>query len=140
MKSRIVVDTNILVRPLLVTPNNLRWIIDKILENELILVTSPQLSKELLKVLKYPRIIKKYQIDETEAKKYTTDLFKIAKKVYPQGVITICRDFKDNMVLETAQLGNTNYIITSDEDLLVLKEFSGIPIITPEKLRKIVAP
>lgn len=40
--------------------------------------------------------------------------------------ITDCRDPKDNMILEEAVYGNGQYIITGDDDLLVLNPYKWI--------------
>jgi uncharacterized protein len=45
----------------------------------------------------------------------------------------ICRDPKDNMFLELALSGNADLIISGDNDLLVLNQFRGIPVITPRE-------
>jgi putative PIN family toxin of toxin-antitoxin system len=43
----------------------------------------------------------------------------------------ICRDHEDDAVLAAAGKSRADRIVTGDEDLLVLKEFQGIPIIRP---------
>ena len=43
----------------------------------------------------------------------------------------ICRDPDDVKILGLAVSANANYIVTGDKDLLVLKEFQGIPILSP---------
>lgn len=43
----------------------------------------------------------------------------------------ICRDPEDVKILGLAVAGSANYIVTGDKDLLVLKEFQGIPILNP---------
>lgn len=43
----------------------------------------------------------------------------------------VCRDHDDDMVLGTALGGNADVIVTGDKDLLVLKSYNGIPILTP---------
>jgi putative PIN family toxin of toxin-antitoxin system len=43
----------------------------------------------------------------------------------------ICRDSDDVKILGLAVAANANYIVTGDKDLLVLKEFQGIPILNP---------
>jgi predicted nucleic acid-binding protein len=47
--------------------------------------------------------------------------------------VTICRDPKDDMYLELALSGKADCIITNDDDLLVLRPFEKIPIITPKE-------
>jgi uncharacterized protein len=42
------------------------------------------------------------------------------------------RDPDDIVILETALAANAKVIITGDLDLLVLKEFNGIQILTPQ--------
>jgi putative PIN family toxin of toxin-antitoxin system len=42
-----------------------------------------------------------------------------------------CRDPDDLLVLGTALAGNANCIISGDNDLLVLRYFKGIPILSP---------
>ncbi len=48
--------------------------------------------------------------------------------------IRACRDPKDNKFLEFAVSGHATYLITGDEDLLVLHPFQGIAIVTPQLL------
>ena len=43
----------------------------------------------------------------------------------------VCRDPKDDPILETAWKADANYLVAGDKDLLALKEFRGIAIMTP---------
>lgn len=43
----------------------------------------------------------------------------------------ICRDPKDDMVLECATLASADLIVTGDRDLLILNSYQNIQIITP---------
>ena len=43
----------------------------------------------------------------------------------------VCSDLDDNKFLELAVSGIAQYIITGDNDLLILNTYEGIPIITP---------
>ncbi len=45
-------------------------------------------------------------------------------------LITICRDPKDDKFLELAISGKADFIITGDQDLLILNPFRDIEIIT----------
>ena len=58
--------------------------------------------------------------------------------VYPSGKFDIVRDKKDNKVIECAFDGKVDYIVTGDPDLLVLKEFKGIKIITAKEFLDVV--
>lgn len=45
----------------------------------------------------------------------------------------VCRDPDDDMVLATALSGGAVCILTGDKDLLALKSFDGIDIISPSE-------
>jgi putative PIN family toxin of toxin-antitoxin system len=47
--------------------------------------------------------------------------------------VQVCRDPADNKYLSCAVDGNADFIVSGDRDLLVLKEFIGIPILTPRQ-------
>jgi predicted nucleic acid-binding protein len=49
----------------------------------------------------------------------------------PTREIHACRDEDDNRVLEAAVEGKADYIVTTDEALLVLDPFEGIRIVRP---------
>lgn len=50
----------------------------------------------------------------------------------------ICRDADDDNILALAKDSQTDYIITGDEDLLILKKFDSIPIINPRDFWNII--
>ncbi len=45
----------------------------------------------------------------------------------------VCRDPDDDRVLAAALAAKADLLVTGDQDLLVLKEFEGIPILTPRE-------
>jgi hypothetical protein len=47
-----------------------------------------------------------------------------------------CRDSKDNQFLALALVSEANALVSSDEDLLVLHPWRGIPILTPAEFLK----
>jgi len=50
----------------------------------------------------------------------------------------ICRDEDDDVVLATALAGKADLVVTGDEDLLVLKTFRGIEILSPRQFLKLL--
>jgi putative PIN family toxin of toxin-antitoxin system len=52
-------------------------------------------------------------------------------RVTISGTIHVCRDPKDDMILECAAESGAQCIVTGDKDLLVLGSFRGIRILTP---------
>ena len=49
------------------------------------------------------------------------------------SIAPICRDPDDDLILACARDAVADYIVTGDEDLLVLKNYDGISIINPRK-------
>ena len=50
----------------------------------------------------------------------------------------VCRDEDDDVVLATALAGKEDVIVTGDEDLLVLKKFRGIEILSPRQFLELL--
>ena len=48
----------------------------------------------------------------------------------------VCRDKSDDSIIGTALGGGADFIITGDKDLLVLKKYKGIKIVTPREFWK----
>ena len=67
---------------------------------------------------------------ESDINELSVKMKKVAKIVRTKSVQTLCRDPKDNFLLELAVDGKANYLITGDDDLLVLKTFEKTKIIT----------
>jgi putative PIN family toxin of toxin-antitoxin system len=47
--------------------------------------------------------------------------------------VTVCRDPDDNKFLELAASGQARYLITGDNDLLILQEYGCTAIVTPAR-------
>ena len=58
--------------------------------------------------------------------------------IAPKLNIKACRDEKDNKFLECAESRKVDYIVSGDEDLLVLMEYNGIPIVRTRKILKLL--
>ena len=57
--------------------------------------------------------------------------FQQATRIEVTKTVSICRDSKDNMILELAVSGQADVIITGDKDLLDLSAFEGISVLSP---------
>ncbi len=64
------------------------------------------------------------------AAKWKSQIAKVMTIIEKSETVDICRDPKDNMFLECAVAVNAYYLVSGDSDLLVLKEFKKIPIVT----------
>lgn len=128
---RAVVDTNIVIRALIKPDGTVGPVLQRLAVNDYTLVYSEPILDELLAKLALPRIRQKYHIDD-QAIETLLALFALrGVLVHPTRRVQVCRDPKDNMVIEAALEGAAEYIVTGDEDLLTLKKFERIPIVTP---------
>ena len=122
---RAVLDSNILISAI-VFGGNPKRIIELIQENDVIAITSRILISELFDVL-----VKKFHFTSEKlylAEELIRENFLI---VSPSETLNIVRDKDDNRVLEAAVEGKCQYIITGDKDLLDLKSYHQITILTP---------
>ena len=77
--------------------------------------------------------IQKELYDLDKVKSFLDSIQEDLKFVYPTSKIDICRDSKDNMILELAREIKADYIITGDKDLLSLNPFETTNIIKPSQ-------
>ena len=127
---RFIFDTNVIVSAALLVGSIPRQAFDKALDEGRILISVPALL-ELAEVLSRKKL-NKYLLEE-ERMRFLVALLKEAELIDITEVVTDCRDAKDNKFLELAVSGRADYIISGDEDLLVLNPFRGIPILTPRE-------
>lgn len=66
-----------------------------------------------------------------ERERFLEALVREAELVEITEEIYVCRDPKDDQILELAVNGKASCIVTGDQDLLVLNPFRRIPIVTP---------
>jgi len=62
--------------------------------------------------------------------KVRADLIRVAEWVEPAISIAVCRDPDDDRILEAAVAGRADCIVSGDADLLSMKSFQQIPILT----------
>lgn len=128
---RAVVDTNILIRALIKPDGSVGPVLTRLAEAEYVLIYSEPLLDELLEKLALPRIRDRYNIDNDVVEGVMQLIALRAESVSPAHRVTICRDPDDNRVLEAAVAGDADVIVSGDSDLLDLKSFEKIPVITP---------
>ena len=127
---RIVIDTNVLVSAALFEKSVPR----KALTHTMALHT-PLISRELVR--EYERIMVSSKFDTNVPRnKRTTFLIRYVKgadTVEISGALQVCRDPRDNMVIETAIEGSADVLITGDMDIISLRPLSGVEIVTPSE-------
>ena len=132
--NRIVFDTNVIVSALMFPRSvprqafNLAYSTGKIL-------ASTSTTLELEEVLSRKKFEKYFSMEERI--QFVARFFADAEIIEIKEKITACRDRKDDKFLELAVNGKADYIITGDQDLLVLHPFQNIVIISVSDYLKI---
>jgi putative PIN family toxin of toxin-antitoxin system len=134
--SRAVIDTNILIRALIKPQGTVGPVLTRLRDGDYTLLYAEPLLDELVAKLALPRIRDKYHLTDEDVETVLALILLRGEPVLPQRRITACRDPKDNVVLEVAVAGEADYIVTGDNDLLVLHPFEGIPIVGPADFLK----
>ncbi len=80
---------------------------------------------KLISKVKLPKKIALAIID------YLRDVAEIVKPVLLDR--SVCRDEDDTIIIGTAIGGSASFLITGDEDLLILKTYKGVTIVTPRQ-------
>ena len=125
---KIVIDTNIWISYLL--GSLLQGLDNKIISKEIKIVASSEMLKELAAVLARPKF--KEIISYKQIKELFSLIDGYAVIVSPKQKVDVCRDKKDNFLLEVALEAKAEYLVTGDNDLLVLNNFRGIKIVKPK--------
>lgn len=128
---RAVIDTNVLV-------SGLFWhgpphkVLEHVRDGTLDLIISPALLAELTDVLgraKFETILAR---TGSSLELLLAGVRQLAEIVDPLPLSQpVCRDPDDDKVLALALTVSADLIVSGDDDLLVLNNFKGIPIVTP---------
>ncbi|MDW8103414.1 MAG: putative toxin-antitoxin system toxin component, PIN family [Armatimonadota bacterium] len=114
---RAVVDTNVWISALLNPHDSPASPILAFRDGLFEAVASEPLFSEIKAVLRRPRIWLKYQLDEDTVAAYLALIRQQVIWVEPTGSLHLCRDPRDDFLLETAIWGDAQYIVTRDDDL-----------------------
>lgn len=131
-----VLDTNILLSSLF-WKGQPRKIADLAIENKFHAITSSEILEELKCVLEedFPQV--PHEIRE----RILRDILSYSALVLPKKIIVKnLRDLQDAKVIACAVEAGAEYIVTGDKDLLVLKEYARIKIITAREFLEILKP
>ncbi len=99
-------------------------------------IFSDQLFDELLITTQKPKLQKYFQKDRVD--NLIIFLGEIGETIESKSIVYACRDPKDNYLLALARDSNANFLITGDQDLLVLKRFERTQILTYQDFLKII--
>lgn len=72
---------------------------------------------ELIDVRSRPRIVQKYRLDPEDVAEYVALIVEKSEVVRAQGSLRLCRDPRDDVVLETALIGRATSLVSRDDDI-----------------------
>ena len=122
---KLVLDTNIYISSFF-WGGNPRRVMTRIIDGKDALYVSDEILYEVFSVMKRP----KFNVNHRQIIHFINSIKDIAYRVPILGTVqNVCRDSDDDKILECAVLGNVDFIISGDNDLLSLKEFQGIHVI-----------
>jgi putative PIN family toxin of toxin-antitoxin system len=127
---RVVIDTNIFISRLLM-PSSVPGRAFFLAEREAVLLLSEDLIREALDVLSRSKF--DTYVSAEMRTSIMRDYISLAELVDITANIRACRDPQDDKLLSLAISGGAQWIITGDDDLLVLDPFQGVTIGTPRR-------
>jgi putative PIN family toxin of toxin-antitoxin system len=121
----VVFDTNIFISGLVIPGSLAEKAIFKIIEGKDSLLISKDIINEVLSVLS-----SKFERDREALSHVAVTLTEIAELVKPSKRVKIFKDEPDNRILEYAISGEADFLVTGDKEMLQLREYKGVKIIS----------
>ncbi|MBW6485820.1 MAG: putative toxin-antitoxin system toxin component, PIN family [Syntrophobacterales bacterium] len=130
---KVVLDTNVLIAAFL-TEGICAKLLTRARRRDFDLVLCDGILQEFKRVLK-----KKFAASPHETSEAKTILSEATQEILGQtdSITPICRDSDDDLILACAREAVADYLVTGDADLLVLKNYEGIRIVTPKEFEKL---
>jgi putative PIN family toxin of toxin-antitoxin system len=126
---RVVFDTNVVVSALLFPNGRLAWLRQRWRESGVVSLVSPATVQELRRVLAYP----KFRLSQPSHLELLALYLPYCESLDPEEKCPIvCRDAKDQPLLDLAHSGKADLLVTGDDDLLALAGKTAFVIETPQ--------
>ncbi len=127
---KIVLDANLFASALIKPDSNPGKILDLVQQNQVELILSPSVIKEIKRILLYPKIRKYHRKTAEEINAYFDDILMFAWIVEANEAVEVIKDDPtDNKYLACASEGEADYIVSGDHHLLNIENYKGIEII-----------
>lgn len=124
---RVLFDTNVLIAAF-ISEGVCAKLMRRARKRQFSLVSSPMILQEFQDVL-----IRKFSATRRESQEALQVIMEAVEAMTQseRAVTGVCRDPEDDRILGCALAGEADYLVTGDEDLLVMKQFKAIRIIAP---------
>lgn len=124
---KVVVDTNLFISGLIIKSGYPYKLLSKWKSKSFILVTSKEQRDELIDVLTRPKIVEKYHLSKNEVAATVFLIDTTAVQAPLKGKLPVAvRDPKDEHILAAALGSEADYLVTGDEDLLILNNTQSL--------------
>jgi putative PIN family toxin of toxin-antitoxin system len=134
-KIRVVVDNNCWISFLI--GRRLSKLVDLLSNERVILVICSELLAELRDATSRPKFAKYFNQSDVES---LIDFMQIiGETIEPQQSVKICRDAADDYLLALAAEAKAEYLVTGDDDLLVIKEIGACQIVDVSTFEQIIS-
>ncbi|MCH8915983.1 MAG: putative toxin-antitoxin system toxin component, PIN family [Thaumarchaeota archaeon] len=131
---RVVLDTNVLISAV-ISNGKPRQLLNAVNDKKYVLVTSSEILNELAGVLRRP----KFQMNEDEIMQILFALVSSSDiKIVKSKFKVVKEDPDDDVIINTAYDGQADYIVSGDGDLLRVKKFKNIQIVTAVEMLKML--
>lgn len=132
---KVIIDTNLWISFLI--GKQLASLKSLLVEGTIQPVFSQQLLDEITIVTQKPKLQKYFSSEKVID--LIVFLESIGLLVEIKSSVLLCRDVKDNYLLALAKDSQADYLITGDEDLLILDSFEGTVILTYQSFLAMVS-
>ena len=122
---RVVFDSNIYISALAISGTTAEKAIIRILEGTDTLLISKPILDEVLSTL-----ARRFSRDPEALSQVAVTLTDMAELVKPQNTIRVLKDDPDNRILECANAGRADLVVTGDKEMLRLKQYPNTRIVS----------
>lgn len=123
---KVILDTNLWISFLI--SKKFSQIDELIEEQRIILIFSNELLEEFIDVVTRPKF--KKHLSKRDIEKILEYFDQFGELVKVKSDIKICRDEKDNFLLNLSVDSKADYLVTGDKDLLILEKIENTKILT----------
>lgn len=141
---RVFIDTSVWISGL-ISPNGPPGrLLDAYVAGAIIPVVSPALLAEIRDVSRRPRVRRRIRFSQEAVEAFLDRLSRTGLPVQPSGEFRACRDPRDDIHLETAILGQAQYVVSRDDDmkrdrdLMTRMREQGVQVLTVVQLLRLL--
>lgn len=133
-KERVIIDTNCWISFLI--GRRLHRLVDLLSDEHIELIVCNELLDEIRDVTSRTKFTRYFPNKDVESLLEFLQL--IGETINPKQSVQLCRDEADDYLLALAIEANADYLVTGDQDLLVLKEIHNCRIVDAAEFEQVV--